>query len=263
MAFDIQCLADSPLCETGHRSYHPATGRPRAGTAPTMGATNAVMKWLPEPTGGYSPPRRHNRLLPLLLLALLCASAGGCATIRVTDPEHSATEQFLLTGAASEAVSQLSMDGIRDQVVFLNTEYLTATTQPAYEHSFLIGELRARLLKEGVRLAAKRESASVVIEVRSGGVGIDRLEYLLGIPSGVGTALAGTGTAAPIAAPELAIVKSTKQRGFASVAIVAYRAGDGSLIAQSGPFVGRTARDDYWIFGTGPRTVGNIPPAEK
>lgn len=228
-----------------------------------MGATNLVMKWLSGRRDGRTPPGRHNRYLLVLLLAVFGLSGGGCATIRVTDPERSATEQFLLTGAASAAVAQLSMDGIRDQVAYINTEFLTATTQPLYEHSFLIGELRARLLKEGVRLAAKRESASVILEVRSGGVGIDRLEFLLGIPSALGTSLAGTSTAAPIAAPELAIVKSTKQRGFASVAIVAYRAGDGSLIAQSGPFTGRTARDDYWIFGTGPRTVGNIPPAEK
>ena len=67
----------------------------------------------------------------------------------------------------------------------------------------------------------------------------------------------------PVSTPELAILKSTKQRGFASVAIIAYRGNTGELIAQSGPFIGRTVRDDYWIFGLGPRTIGNIPPPRR
>jgi hypothetical protein len=187
--------------------------------------------------------------------------ASGCATIRVTDPPHSATEQFLLSGAAGSAINQLSMNGLRDQRVWVDVQYLTSAKEPSYEHSYLVGELRARLLKEGVRFAEDRSQADVIVEVRSGGVGIDRTEFLLGIPA---VAVPGAATASiPITTPELAILKSTKQRGFASVAIVAFRARTGELLSQSGPFVGRTARDDYWIFGTGPRTLGNIPPAEK
>ena len=62
--------------------------------------------------------------------------------------------------------------------------------------------------------------------------------------------------------PEFAILKSTRQLAFSSVAIVAYRSKTGELVSQSGPFVGKRLRADYWIFGTGPNTVGDIPPAE-
>lgn len=212
------------------------------------------------------------------LLALL-ALEGGCATVRVTDPTHSATEQFLLTGALQQAIQQLSMDGLRDQLVYLDSSYLfpplqasmerELLLQPALEHAFLLGELRAKLLREGVRLTPTREGATVIVEVRSGGVGIDRYEFLLGLPaatlgSAASSAASSTASVATASAtPELAILKTTKQRGFASVAIVAYRAKTGELVAQSGPFIGRTLREDYWIFGTGPRTVGNIPPSEK
>ena len=116
----------------------------------------------------------------------------------------------------------------------------------------------------GVRLVDKREQAQVVLEIRSGGVGIDRYEYLLGIPSiYLSKDVSGTGTQTPLATPELSIVKNTKQKGYASAAFVAYRADTGEFVASSGPFVGRTLRQDWWIFGFGPRTVGDIPPAEK
>src|SRR4051812_11075960 len=115
--------------------------------------------------------------LPLLVTVFLLTS-GGCATIRVTDPPRTATEQFLLTESARKAVAELSLEGLRDQLVWMDTLYLSGLSQPSLEHSFLLGELRARLLREGVRLAPKREGATVVLEVRSGGVGVDRLEYL-------------------------------------------------------------------------------------
>jgi hypothetical protein len=185
----------------------------------------------------------------------------GCATIRVTDPPRTATEQFLLSVAAQQAVDQISATALRDRVVFVDSQYLISG-QPAVEQSFLIGELRARLLQGGVRLANRRDEAQIILELRAGALGIDRTEFLLGIPSlyiGAATDVAG----APIATPELALVKSTRQRGYASVSFVAYWRDTGELVAASGPTLGRTVREDFWFFGVGPRTVGNIPPAQQ
>ena len=215
-------------------------------------------------------------LFPALLLS--CSLSGGCATVRVTDPARTATEQFLLSGSIQDAIAELSMDGLRDQLVFVDTAYLTGDppasagqgqiidrTRPSQDFSFLLGELRSRMLKEGIRLTGKRDDATVIVEVRTGGVGIDRYEFLLGVPA-VAVSSATGGAAAggiPLITPELAILKSTRQLAFSSVAIVAYRNDGGELVAQSGPFVGRRLRADYWILGTGPNTVGDVPPAEK
>lgn len=198
-----------------------------------------------------------------MLLALL-ALMSGCATIRTTDPPRTATEQFLLSVAATRAIDQLSASALRGRRIFLDGQYL-GTTQFAPENAFLQGELRARLLLAGVQLVSKRDDAEIVLEVRSGGLGIDRLEFLLGIPAlylGGTTSTTPTGQL-PVATPELALIKSTRQRGFASVAFVAYWTDTGELVATSGPFIGRTFREDYWFFGVGPRTIGNIPPAER
>lgn len=197
-------------------------------------------------------------------LALLVIGQG-CATIRVTDPPRTATELFLLSAAASEAIGQLSADPLRDRLVWIETAYLSDARETSTELSFLVGELRAKLLQSGVRLVDKRDQAEIVLEVRSGGVGVDRLEFLLGVPSAYFSGFTGNvgPGGVPLATPELAIVKSTRQNGFASVAFVAYVAKTGELIASSGPFVGRTKREDFWFFGTGPRTVGDIPPVER
>lgn len=217
----------------------------------------------PRPT--CAPAPSLCRIPPALLFASLLLFGQGCATIRITDPPRTATEQFLLTGAVSEAVEQLSADPLRDRLVWVEPRYLSDTRERSGEISFVIGEVRAKLLESGVRLVETRETAEVVLEIRSGGVGIDRLDFLLGIPSGYIPGVSGQvgSEGVPIATPELAIVKSTRQGGFASVAFVAYIAKTGELLATSGPFVGRTKREDFWLFGLGPRTVGDIPPAER
>src|SRR5947209_2127769 len=82
------------------------------------------------------------------------------------------------------------------------------------------------------------------------------MEFLLGIPALYlsGTSLGGGAGAPtpPINTPEFGLLKSTKQRGWASIAIAAYWADTGELLAVSGPYVGRTSREDYWILGYGP-----------
>jgi hypothetical protein len=195
-------------------------------------------------------------------LLLLLSLGSGCASIRTSDPPRTATEQFLLSGAAARAIEQLSAEALRDRRVYLDTTYL-GSAQTAPEYAFLVGELRARLLMSGVRPAEKKEEAQIIIELRSGGLGVDRYEYLLGIPSLYVPTLAQETAGAPLAVPELAIIKSTKQRGYAAVAFVAYWRDTGEVVSSSGPFVGRTLREDWWFFGIGPRTVGNIPPAEE
>lgn len=208
-------------------------------------------------------PRSFCLLNPLTLALVIAFTAicSGCATIRVTDPPRTADEQFLLSTAAARAIAQLSTDALRDRKVWVDSAYFGAP-----EQAFVVGELRAKLLLGGVRLVPDRKDAQIVVELRSGGVGINRTEFLLGLPSipipGINSGSGSIATAVPFLTPELAILKNTKQRGFAAVAYVAYWADTGEVVTSSGPFIGRTIRDDSWFFGAGPRTVGNVPPTE-
>lgn len=201
--------------------------------------------------------RAHRFLGLLVSLALTSWGGGGCANVRTTDPARTATEQFLMSQAISRAVEQLSAAGLRDRQVFVDPTYVASPDQP-----YLLGEVRAKLLVEGVRLVSKREEAKVILEVRSGGVGIDRRNYLLGVPP-FPLPFTSTSAGVPLLTPEIAFYKDQRQHGFASVAFVAYWADTGEIVAASGPFIGKTIREDYWFFGFGPRTVGNIAPTEK
>jgi hypothetical protein len=203
---------------------------------------------------------RFNEWAPILLAAvfILC---GGCATVRVTDSVHTATEQFLMSEAARQAIDQLATDSLRDRKVYLDTSYITADQNPPYQILFAIGEMRAKLLTDGARLVSERTDAQIIVEMRAGAIGIDRTEFLLGIPA-TAIPFASSGNA-DVTTPELAVFKTTKQQGYAALSIVAFWANSGDIVARSGPYVGRTLREDYWIFGTGPHTVGNIPTAGK
>jgi hypothetical protein len=196
----------------------------------------------------------------LVVLLLGLAIAGGCSSIRITDPDHTADELYLENVASKLAVDQVSATVLRDRRVFLDSIYLTAATQPSDQQQYMIGELRAKLLLSGVRLTAVRKDAEIILEPRSQGISVNHIEFLLGVPaSSVGGIFTG-GIAATT--PELSLLKTTNQHGFSSIAFVAYWADTGEVVAASGPFVGRTTRDDYWFFGAGPRTLGNVPPAE-
>lgn len=190
-------------------------------------------------------------------LIILC----GCATQRVTNPERTATEQFLLSQAVTEAVEPLSFEALHGRRVYVDDRFFGAP-----EKAFVLGELRARLLLAGVQIAQSEPQAEIVLEVRSAGIGIDRYDSLLGIPSfgapGSATSAASGVPTVGIVTPELAIMKETKQVSFASIAYVAYWADTGEVAASSGPSVGRAYRDDWWLFGFGPRTIGTIPPVD-
>jgi hypothetical protein len=193
--------------------------------------------------------------------AVVLLALAGCATQRVTNPERTATEQFLLSEAVSEAVEPLRFDTLHGRKVYVDDRFFGVP-----EKVFVLGELRARMLLSGVQIVADAEGAEIILEVRSAGVGIDRYDSILGIPA-IGTTAATTSAAAGvptagIITPELAIVKGVKQVSFASVAFVAYWADTGEVVASSGPSLGRAWRDDWWLFGFGPRTIGTIPPVD-
>jgi len=213
----------------------------------------------------------------LVLLGWLACGAGGCATLRVTDPGQTADEQFLMTEAAIKAVSQLSLDALRGRAVWVVSEYAFSTSrpfeqsfltnqvrEPQFQNAFLIGEMRSRLLQAGARLAPTRDQADVILEIRTGALSINRVDFLLGIPAsyiGNGNS-SNTLSQLVVVSPELDLFKTVKQQGYSSVAVVAYWKDTGELLATSGPFVGRTFRTDYFIFGYALTPRGNIPPTE-
>lgn len=227
---------------------------------------------MPEPFAVFRPAAM---VATAAGLGLAVATLIGCGDLRVTDPPRTATEQFLVSTAVSKAVGQLTTAPLRDRVVYVDTSYVLGTNDPLkiddiqvllnnQDRQFLAAELRARLLGDGVRVADAADRAEIVLEVRTGGLGVDRSDFLFGLPpflipaTSTGDTNIGGGT---LIAPELAIFKNIEQRGYASIAYVAYWRETGEIVGASGPFLGQTDRVDWWFLGSGPRTSGNIPTA--
>src|SRR5215212_11815719 len=134
-----------------------------------------------------------------------------------------------MSQAVSRAIGQLNVDALRDRKVFIETGYFTGAekvnvngeerqrlfTTP--EQAFATGELRERLLMAGARIVEQRKDSDVVLEIRSGGIGVDRLENLIGIPASTltGTVSSNGAGGIPVTTPEIALYKNTRQRGFA------------------------------------------------
>jgi hypothetical protein len=178
----------------------------------------------------------------------------------VTDPSATATQQYLTSEAVVKAISQLSFDSLRGRRVFVDNSYLGDA-----EKNFTTGEFRSSILQAGALLLTDRAKAEIIVELRSNGIGIDRYESLVGLPSLAGPPnTGGTGTVTQaIITPEIAISKNLKQIGYASLSYVAYWADTGEIVAAGGPYVGKTYREDWWFMGVGPQTVGNVPVADR
>jgi hypothetical protein len=214
----------------------------------------------------FSAILRHPGIFTPLWLTLLLL--GGCSTMITTNPPQTANEQFLLSQSTSEAISKLSTANLRGRTVFLNTQYLDmAYPNPDLPMpQFLIADLRAHLLAHGVRLVSNQAQAQIILEVRCGAQSVNQQNLMFGIPAlafGSYTTGTATGFSIPVAFPQIAFLQNVRQSGYTSIAYVAYWQKTGEIVASSGPYVGRTYRSDWWIFGFGPQTSGNIPPAQK
>ncbi len=193
----------------------------------------------------------RNALTAAVAAALLC----GCGTRRTTDTPRTASEQLLVSAAVDQAVGQLNYQPLEDRKVFVDSELLDRV-----DKTFVVAAIRARCFDAGAQVVSDVEQADYILEIRSGAVGVDRTEYIFGIPAGEIPSPFG---AMPI--PEAALFKSIRQRGATRVSFVVFRRDDRRLLYASGPAFGFSNQRNWWLFGGGPVVKDNIkpPPSEQ
>jgi hypothetical protein len=191
----------------------------------------------------------------MLLLALLAAvgPAAGCGTTRWTDTQRTATEQLLISTAIDRSINNIDFAPLAGKDVYLDPQYLAGTIDEKY----VVSSLRQHLLAYGCTLHAKAEEAEYVVEARAGTVGTDRTDLLIGVPATQLPSVTGYPTM-PTAIPEIALAKTSQQRGVAKIAVFAYHRETGLAVWQSGAFPVMATVRASWVLGSGPFERGSI-----
>lgn len=199
--------------------------------------------------GRQSPTRSLFARLPAVAVALALPLVVGCATTRSSDTPRTATEQLLLSTAIDKAINRLDFRALDETQVYFDPQYL----QGVSDEKYVVSALRQHLLASGCMLCEKRDEAEVVIEARSGGVGTDRNELMLGLPAmPVPQMVPGVPMPLPTSVPQMTLARKTKQRAVAKIAVFAYNRETGRPVWQSGtvPMVADTS--ETWLLGVRP-----------
>jgi hypothetical protein len=176
-----------------------------------------------------------SRSVWLLLGAALSLAA--CSSAKESSPPRTATEQLMLSAAADRAAERVTLDMPPGSKVFVDAANFEGT-----DGKYAIGALRDRMLKLGGQLAKDRDSADIVVEIRSGALSLDDKQTLVGIPKfDIPVPLAG-----PVTFPEIALFKKRQRTGVAKVAATGYGAKEGQLVDATDPQYG-LSRETEWV----------------
>lgn len=191
------------------------------------------------------------RLWAFILMAI--AGAAGCGTTKWSDSPRTATEQLLVSDAVDRAISEIDFSALEECSVFLDTRFIATTL----DQNYVTSTLRQHMLASGCIIKDKPEDADYVVEVRTGALGTNRNDVLLGVPA---TQLPNVGVLPTGAAaiPEIALSKRTSQQAVCKIAVFAYDRMSGEPVWQSGNRKVDSHAKDTWLLGTGPFQRGNI-----
>ncbi|MBN9495727.1 MAG: hypothetical protein J0H39_03135 [Alphaproteobacteria bacterium] len=174
-------------------------------------------------------------VLPILLLASLAA----CSGARQSQPARTATEQLLIANAADKAAERLVLAFEPGAKVFVD-----AANFDGVDSKYAIAAIRERMLKLGAHLAASRDDADTVVEIRAGALSMDDGHTLVGIPAfDIPIPLAGSS----VKFPEIALFKRARRQGVAQFAATGYDAKTGAYRGSTGPQSG-VANELEWTM---------------
>jgi len=132
--------------------------------------------------------------------------------------------------------------------VFLETKYLDCV-----DKNYIIIAMHQRMLASGAVLSDKPETADVIVEVGSGGVGTDGQELFVGVPE------IPLPPPSPVAIPRMNIFTRTRLNGTAKVVVVAYDAKTRMPVINAGWSLARSDQNTWNFLGAGPIQTGLVP----
>ena len=156
----------------------------------------------------------------------------------MTEPSRSGIEQLLLSQAVDDALADVKVPQVDGQKVFLSDAYYDS-----YDGAYVLGAIRAVLSENGAHLTAPA-SADIIVEARSGALGIDSSSSLLGVPS-IPIVIPAAGS---IKVPDLALYKSEKADSVSKLALLAYEAESGKPVFSTDSLTGNAYFHHYRVL---------------
>jgi hypothetical protein len=161
-----------------------------------------------------------------LLAPALALGLSSCVMNHDTVPGRSATEEMTITTAADRAADKLASELTAGGSVYVDPTYFDAP-----DAKYAIGAIRAAIARRGTKLAADRQHADRVVEIRSGALSIDQNKFLIGIPEfAFPIPVAGV-----VTFPEIALYSFHDNQGVAKFAATEITQNDGALVVAPEP----------------------------
>jgi len=190
-----------------------------------------------------------------LTIACTAALLTGCGSVRETLPDRSAMEQLIISTAADRAIATLPPQELKGKAVFLDTSNLES-----YDKPYVVQQTKRMVFENGGRLADDRESAQVVLEIASGGLSINRRNYLFGIPAiPLPVPFAGE----PLVFPEIPIFKVIFYKGKAKLLFIAVDPASNSQLYKLPMCYGKSLDSYWWFLFFGPFQHTDLPEEIK
>jgi len=176
-------------------------------------------------------------LIQLLLVALPTA---GCTSIMETLPDRTSTEQSLLSTAAQRSLDAMTVKGVSDRTVYLETENLEA-----FDAGYVIAGAHQRLLQSGARIVSDESDADLIAEIRAGALSMDKKATLIGFPeTGIGVPMV-----MEIKLPQLALFSSNKLDSLAKLDLTIRDRASGRYVGTTSVQLGKAYVYDYTVMG--------------
>jgi hypothetical protein len=178
-----------------------------------------------------------SRCLAATILGFLLT---GCHSLNVSEPKRTATEQLLLSTAADRGLEDVNLAPLRGKKVFLEEQYFRS-----YDQEYILGAIRELISKNGAFLVRKIDEADIIVEARSGGLGIDTRTSLFGIPA-LPIPIPFVGT---LATPEIALYKAELHDSTGKFVLLAYDNKTGGYVHSTGSLAGKAYFNYYKVLG--------------
>lgn len=196
-------------------------------------------------------PRRPLPAVPFAAAVLAAAVLSACTTSRDSAPKRTASEQLLISAAADRAARNLSIAIPEGTKVFIDASFFEGL-----DSKYAIAAIRDRVLKRGARLAASKEEADMIVEIRSGALSIDENKLVVGVPEmDMPVPLAGS-----FGLPEISVFTRARRQGVAKFAATGYDARTGKLVASSASDFGLSEQTEWTVLFFLSWTTSDVGP---